>query len=46
MFVKLCRMVDTMLDVFKDWGICNIHDANWDECTPTADYVRLIVYID
>lgn len=46
MFVKLSRMVDTMLDVFCDWGLYNIHDVNLDERTPTADYVRLIVYID
>ena len=35
-----------MLDVFNDWSLYNIHDANLDDRTPTADCVRLIVYID
>lgn len=45
-FVKLSRMVDAMLEIFNSWSLCNIQNANLDERTPTADYVRLIVYID
>lgn len=45
-FVRLSRMVDAMLEIFKNWSLGNIQDANLDERTPTADYVRLIVYYD
>ena len=44
MFVRLSRMVDTMLEVFDDWSRYNIHDANLDERTPTADYVTAAEY--
>lgn len=42
-FVKIVRRVDCLLELFRDWCFHHAKDANLDERTPTADYVRLIV---
>ncbi len=45
-YVEIVRKVDCLLDFFKEWAFWNIKDANSDELSPSADYVRLIVEID
>ncbi len=42
-YVALVHRVDCMLALFKEWGFYDIKGVNFDERTPTADYVRLIV---
>ncbi len=42
-YVDLVRKADSLLDFFKEWAFWNIKDANFDELSPSADYVRLIV---
>ncbi len=42
-YTDLVQKVDCLLDFFKEWAFGNIKDANLDELSPTADYVRLIV---
>ena len=42
-YAELVRRVDCLLTFFRDWSLYHIHDADLDERSPTADYVRLIV---
>ncbi len=42
-YVDLVKKVDCLLDFFKEWAFANIKDANLDELSPSADYVRLII---
>lgn len=42
-YADLVRRVDCLLTFFNDWSFYHIHDADLDERSPTADYVRLIV---
>lgn len=42
-YAQICKKVDCLLGIFNDWAIYHLKSANLDECTPTADYVRLIV---
>ena len=42
-YAKLVDRVDCLLAFFREWCFFNIKDADPDERSPTADYVRLIV---
>ena len=42
-YSELVRRVDCLLTFFNDWSFYHIHDADLDERSPSADYVRLIV---
>ncbi len=44
MYNRIVDKVDCMLSYFNSWAYYAIKDANMDECTPTADYVRLIIH--
>jgi len=45
-YAQICKKVDCLLDIFNEWALYNLHDANLDERSPSADFVRLIVSSD
>lgn len=40
----MIKSIDVLLSHFREWASYSINNANFDELTPTADFVRLIVY--
>lgn len=43
-YSELVQRVDCMLNFFNAWAFYHLRDADPDERSPSADYVRLIVY--